>query len=139
MRILRSVSNARRTPAASGDTVSRSITVMTASLRLRVQREHHRASRVPGLCRKQSERMGIHALGARRLRSQEAAMLTIQACRWFRRELACALQQGDWRCRAAALLGRFLPKLGPLFGAALSLGSATFDQPALKGKYLEPY
>ena len=33
---------------------------------------------------------------------------------YVRRDISSALQQGDWRRAAAALLGRFLPRLGPL-------------------------
>jgi hypothetical protein len=43
--------------------------------------------------------------------------------------LDCAVQHSDWRCCGAALLGRFLPKLGPLATAAFFLVLASKARP----------
>ena len=55
----------------------------------------------------------------RREKGQHLANLG--SCLTIRQFLNCAMQHGDWRRRVAALLGRFLPKLGLLATAALFL------------------
>jgi len=56
-------------------------------------------------------------------------MLPVCACLWFMQELYFAVQHGDWRRGAAALLGRFLPKLRAARKSGLFSWVSRFTEP----------
>ncbi len=56
--------------------------------------------------------------------AQIAWLQAWQGLQFVRRGVNCAVRYRDWRRGIAALLGRFLPRLGPHFGAAFFLSGA---------------